>query len=741
MSPVLVEQPRADFLPDLRGMNPNEQAFKPQCEAVTEHCSDASQQRNRHLTLFALAFGSFCIGTSEFASMGIIQLFSASLGVGVPQATNAIAAYAFGCVIGAPLLTLTAAQLNRRTLLLCVMGLFILGNLLSAMAGSLGLLMVARFISGMPQGAYFGAGAVVASYIVGPGHSGKAFAIVMTGLTVATIFGAPLATFLGQNLGWRETYAAVACLAVLAFLSLLLWVPRTDALKGNPVMQELSALRKPSVWGVLVVAASGVASIFAVYTFIGPLVTDGAGLSPGTIPIALALFGIGMTAGNLLGGRLADSDPAKGILIGFGCALLVLAILATGGSNIWILMPAMFGVGATMMTAIPTLQVRLTRFAPEAPSLVGAMNLAALNTANAIGAWAGGIAVGSGFGLLSAVWAGFGLTLLGLIIFGLTLLRGTQLAPALNRQTLLLWLMGLFILGDPFSAAAQPVGGTGEPRGSDSRMETNTMNRPIVLGQVSLSFYAVTGAVVQEVIERLGHAVEVKQGPHEEMFPLLGRGEIDIMAAAWLPEGHASYWAQYGQNAVEVAKLYDGARFFWGVPAHVAEVDVRSIEDLAKPAIAARMTKQIQGIGSGAAISTLTQKAVEAYGLGALGYTFRPGTPAEWTGAYDAAVAAGQWIVFPSWAPQYLNRGGNIRPLTDPKGVLGGVNRAVLVSPRDRWAQLPPSVQRAIGRIELGLDGVTEMDWLVNDKKMSARDAARVWMTANADRVSLWLQD
>ena len=415
---------------DLRGITPFVRAYKPQCDAVKVHCSHPDEQRNRNLTLFALALGSFCIGTSEFASMGIIQLFSADLNISITEATNAITAYAFGVIIGAPLVTLAAARLNRRTLLLCLMGLFVAGNLLSAAAGNLAPLMVARFISGMPQGAYFGAGAVVASYIVGPGHSGKAFAIVMAGLTVATIFGSPLATFLGQNLGWRDTYVAVACLAGLAFLSIFRWVPRTDALNGSPVTQELSALRKPSVWGVMLVAAIGVASIFAVYTFIGPFVTDSALLDRTTIPVALALFGLGMTAGNLWGGRIADSSLVQGIVIGFGSALVVLAILAIGGSDVWILMPAMFGVGAAMMTAIPTIQVRLTRFAPEAPSLMGAMNLASLNVANAIGAWAGGLVIGAGFGLLSAVWAGFGLTLAGLIIYGFTLLTGKRLAPA-----------------------------------------------------------------------------------------------------------------------------------------------------------------------------------------------------------------------------------------------------------------------------------------------------------------------
>ncbi len=407
-----------------------DKAYRGQCAAVKVHCANEAEQRNSGLTLFALALGSFCIGTSEFASMGILQLFSASLGIDIPTATNAIAAYAFGVVIGAPLVTLVAARLNRRTLLLCLMGLFVLGNVLSAVATDLGMFAMARFVSGLPQGAYFGAGAVVASYIVGPGHAGKAFALVMTGLTVATIIGSPLATFLGQTMGWRNTYFTVAGIAVLAFLALWTWVPRTEALHGGPVVQELASLRNPAVWAMMVVAALGVASIFAVYTFIGPFVTDIAALDQAWIPIALALFGLGMTAGNVIGGRLADVYPARGLVVGFGGALIVLAVLAAGGRHVWILMPALFGVGTTMMVAIPTIQVRLTGFAPEAPTLMGAMNLAALNVANAIGAWAGSATIAAGYGLLSAVWAGFGLTLLGLLVFALALPKARQLAPA-----------------------------------------------------------------------------------------------------------------------------------------------------------------------------------------------------------------------------------------------------------------------------------------------------------------------
>jgi DHA1 family inner membrane transport protein len=408
----------------------HEKAYEAQCDAVVVHCTKECEIRKRRLTLFALALGSFCIGTSEFASMGILQLFATSLGLTIPQATHAITAYAFGVVTGAPLVTLMASNLNRRTLLLCLVALFIAGNLLSAAAMNLGMLVAARFISGMPQGAYFGAGAVVASYIVGEGSSGKAFAMVMSGLTVATIVGSPLATFLGQNLGWRETYVAVAVLGMLALTALWAWVPRNDALDGGPLGQELGALRKPRVWATMIVAALGVASIFAVYTFIGPFVTDVAALNASFIPLALALFGIGMTVGNLIGGRLADTHASLGLILGFGCALVVLVLLATSGMHEWILMTTLFGVGMTMMTAIPTIQVRLTQFAPEAPTLMGAMNLASLNVANAIGAAAGGMAIGAGWGLLSAVWAGFALTLTGLAVFVVTLSREQQAVTA-----------------------------------------------------------------------------------------------------------------------------------------------------------------------------------------------------------------------------------------------------------------------------------------------------------------------
>lgn len=375
------------------------------------------------LALLALAIGAFGIGTSEFSSMGVLQLFARDLAIDIPHATEAITAYAIGVVAGAPLLTLAAARVNRRLLLILLMGILVAGNLLSSFADSLGLLVFGRFVSGLPQGAYFGAGAVVATYIVGPARAGKAFALVVSGMTVATIVGAPLGTLVGQHLGWRTSYAAFAAYNLLALVAMMLWLPKTAALDGNPILRELAGLRRWNVWAMMLVAALCVASTFAVYTFVGPFVTQVAGLSPGWVPVGLGLFGLGMAVGNPLGGRLADRYEFRGMVIGFGATLSVLCVMALFGSSPVVLMTTLFLVGASLMMAVPTIPVRMTEMAPEAPTLMGAMNMAAFNVANALGAAAGGLTIGAGLGLPSAIWAGFSLTGLGLIVFALSFAR------------------------------------------------------------------------------------------------------------------------------------------------------------------------------------------------------------------------------------------------------------------------------------------------------------------------------
>ncbi|MER7983869.1 MFS transporter [Streptomyces sp. NPDC095817] len=383
------------------------------------------------LTLSALALGTFAIGSGEFGTNGIIQLYASDFDSSISLATYAVTAYALGVVVGSPLITVLAARLNRKTLLLGLIGLFIVGNILSAMATSIGALIAARFVTGTVQGAYFGAAAVVAAYVYGSGKAGKAFATVMAGLTVATIFGSPLGTAIGQSFGWQWLYIAVSALGLLAGMALYLWVPKSADLSGGAISRELSALTRRAVWAMIAVASLGISSIFAVYTFIGPYITDAAGVSKAVIPIALAVFGLGMAVGNQVGGRLADRFVLRGLVLGYALVLVFLVVVALGGMWLPALFVGLFGVGASAMMAIPSIQVLLTRFAPEAPTLMGAMNLAALNLANALGAVGGAIALSAGFGTLSTAWAGFILAISGLLVLALTIPRSLQrLSPA-----------------------------------------------------------------------------------------------------------------------------------------------------------------------------------------------------------------------------------------------------------------------------------------------------------------------
>ncbi|MFJ3666983.1 MFS transporter [Streptomyces sp. NPDC090106] len=410
----------------------HQRAYDRQCTAEEQRHTEAkSPIRNPKPTLFALALGTFAIGAGEFGSNGVIQLFAADLDVSVPVATYAITAYALGVMIGSPAITLLAARVNRRTLLLGLIALFLLGNGVSALAPDITLFVVCRFVTGSVQGAFFGAGAVVAAYVYGPGKGGKAFATVMGGLTVATVVGSPLGTFVGQHAGWRALYGTVAAVGLLAGAALFAWLPRTDDLRGSSLSGELGALRRRGVWLMVTVAALGVSSIFAVYTFIGPFITDAALRDASLIPIALAVFGLGMALGNHAGGRVADRYESLGLTAGYGGALAFLVLIGVAGENLAVLLPCLFGVGATTMFAIPTIQVRLTSFAPDAPTLMGTLNLAALNLANCLGAIGGAITLDAGWGTLSTVWAGVLLTTTGLLLYTTTVthIRPTP-APA-----------------------------------------------------------------------------------------------------------------------------------------------------------------------------------------------------------------------------------------------------------------------------------------------------------------------
>lgn len=260
----------------------------------------------------------------------------------------------------------------------------------------------------------------------------------------------------------------------------------------------------------------------------------------------------------------------------------------------------------------------------------------------------------------------------------------------------------------------------------------------ITLGQVGLSFYAVVGGVVQELLEREGYKVEVVQGPHSEVFPRLGAGEVDIFAAAWLPNGHAALFASVEGATFRIAPLYENARFFWVVPAYVPESDLSSIADLARPHVQPRVSKRIVSLPAETGLTVSARRVVDAYNLGAAGYEVVAAPPNEWFGTFRGAVENNEWVIFPLWQPHWANAAYQVRRLADPKGAYGEPDTAYLLGHRSLRDKLPPGVLERLSNIRLSIEAVTEMDRMVNVDKLSPRDAARRWMEGNADVVQRW---
>lgn len=369
------------------------------------------------LSIAALALGGFGIGTTEFATMGVLPLVTGDLGATIPQGGRLVSAYALGVVVGAPLLAVAGARLPRKVLLLVLMGAFTAGNLLSALAPSFGWLLVARFASGLPHGAYFGIASIVAASLVPPDRRARAVARVMLGLTVANIVGVPLATLLGQQLGWRSTYVAVAVIGVLTIAAVARLVPRVAALPGASPLRELGALRRPQVWLTLLVGAVGFGGFGGVYSFITPTLVEETGLAESGVPAALVLFGLGMTLGTEVGGRLADRGVVRTIATGMGGVLLALVAFSLTVQHVVGAMVGIFLISALGSLTLPALQTRLMDVAGDAQSLAAAGNHASLNVGNALGALLGGAVLAAGYGytapaLVGAVLAGLGLLVL-----------------------------------------------------------------------------------------------------------------------------------------------------------------------------------------------------------------------------------------------------------------------------------------------------------------------------------------
>jgi glycine betaine/proline transport system substrate-binding protein len=263
----------------------------------------------------------------------------------------------------------------------------------------------------------------------------------------------------------------------------------------------------------------------------------------------------------------------------------------------------------------------------------------------------------------------------------------------------------------------------------------------VVLGQIGISFYAVTGQVVQSVLERLGHRVELRTGSHGEIFPELGAGRTDLLVAAWLPNAHAVYWQRYGGDAVRLSTLYQGARLFWAVPQYVPAAAVSSVEDLKKPEVAARMVKTLRGTGADSGLMIGSRKIMESYRLAEQGYELIPGKHAEWHDYFVSNYDAQRWFVMPYFRPNYLNRIADMRMLDEPYGHLGGENDGVLVAHRNFVRDAPPRTLATLARVSLDLDAIAEMDYMVRIDGRTPTEAAQAWMAANASRVAAWFAD
>lgn len=373
------------------------------------------------LAILSLAIGGFGIGTTEFAMMGLLPNVAEGVGVSVPTAGHVISAYALGVVVGAPLLVAVSAKMARKTLALSLMALFTVGNLLSVLAQDYTTLLVTRFIAGLPHGAFFGVAAVLAASMVAPTKRGRAISMVMMGLSIANVLGVPLATFVGQQFGWRWLFVMVGVLGLITIICIAAFVPAQKAHSDAGLRKELGALKRGQVWLTLLIGVVGFGGFFAVYTYVANTMTDVAGFAPSFLPVVVGLYGVGMVVGNYVGGRIADWSVMGSIYAVMSFIAVMLVLYAVSVHIQWMALLMIFVIGASGAMLIPSLQTRLLDVSPGAPTLASSLNHSALNTANALGAFVGGLVITWGWGYTAPALVGAVLAVLGL---GIALLSG-----------------------------------------------------------------------------------------------------------------------------------------------------------------------------------------------------------------------------------------------------------------------------------------------------------------------------
>ena len=366
--------------------------------------------------LIALAIGAFGIGVTEFSPMGMLPVIAADLDVSIPVAGLLVSAYAFGVLVGAPIMTLVFASMARRRLLLLSMGIFTLGNLVSAFADGYTMLLVGRIITSFNHGAFFGVGAVVAASIVPPEKRAGAVAAMFSGLTLATVGGVPLAAWVAETVGWRTAFLGISVIGIVTMLALLASLPPMKVEGRADMRSELRVLFRGPVLAALLLTVVGASAMFTVFTYIAPILQVETGASPFFVTAMLVIYGLGLAVGNWVGGRFADRS-LDGTLIGSLVAVVVLlALFAVLMGSAVAAAPLIFLWGIASFALVPPLQTRVVLEASEAPNLASAMNIGAFNLGNAIGAALGGAVIDAGLGYPAVSLAGVGMALAGLAL-------------------------------------------------------------------------------------------------------------------------------------------------------------------------------------------------------------------------------------------------------------------------------------------------------------------------------------
>lgn len=384
--------------------------------------------------LIALALGGFGIGLTEFVIMGLLPEVAADFRVSEASAGWLISGYALAVVIGALGLTAAVTRFERKPVLAVLLVLFIAGNLISAAAPDYWTMMIGRIVAALAHGAFFGIGAVVAAGMVAPTKKAGAIAIMFTGLTAANVLGVPFGTMLGQAAGWRSTFWAITGIGVLALAGILALVPKAghgdtaSSSSSGSLRSELRAFRSGQVWLSILVTILGYGGMFGAFTYIAFTLTEISGFSAATVPWLLIVFGVGLFIGNTLGGKAADRNVDRTLLVVLSALVVVLVAFALTAGNQPLTIASMVLMGGFGFATVPGLQMRVMKYADGAPTLASGANIGAFNVGNALGAWLGGVTITAGLGYTSPIWAGAGITLLGLAVMAFAAAK----APAAN---------------------------------------------------------------------------------------------------------------------------------------------------------------------------------------------------------------------------------------------------------------------------------------------------------------------